>query len=128
LIGTQGSSAAIVRSGNHYSGVQEGRALVRYRNDLSYAEIALVADVPVGTVKTRVHHAKRALQKRFQGRVISVWQVIELMRSPLFGGGLFPTSAFFGALYPLLLMLGAPAHRDAEHHRHLPAAPHREPD
>jgi hypothetical protein len=39
--------------------------------------------------------------------VISVWQVIELMRSPLFGGGLFPTSTLFGALRPLLLVLGA---------------------
>jgi hypothetical protein len=39
--------------------------------------------------------------------VISIWQVIELMNSPLFGmGGLFPTSAFFGALYPLLIVLG----------------------
>ena len=40
--------------------------------------------------------------------VISIWQVIELMRSPLFGGmeGIFPTSAFFGALYPLLIVLG----------------------
>jgi hypothetical protein len=41
--------------------------------------------------------------------VISIWQMIELMRSPLFaaGGGLFPISAFFGALYPLLIVVGA---------------------
>ena len=39
--------------------------------------------------------------------VISIWQMVELMRSPLFGGGLFPTSAFFGALYPLLIVLGS---------------------
>jgi peptidoglycan biosynthesis protein MviN/MurJ (putative lipid II flippase) len=40
--------------------------------------------------------------------VISIWQMIELMRSPLFGAGdLFPVSAFFGALYPLLIVLGA---------------------
>ena len=40
--------------------------------------------------------------------VISIWQVIELMNSPLFNmGGMFPTSAFFGALYPLLIVLGA---------------------
>ena len=38
--------------------------------------------------------------------VISIWQVVEMMRSPLFGGGLFPTSAFFGALYPLLIVVG----------------------
>jgi len=39
--------------------------------------------------------------------VISIWQMIELMNSPLFGGGIFPASAFFGALYPLLMVLGA---------------------
>ena len=42
--------------------------------------------------------------------VISIWQVIELMRSPLFGGlmgDVFPVSAFFGALYPLLIVLGS---------------------
>jgi hypothetical protein len=39
--------------------------------------------------------------------VISIWQMVELMHSPLFGGGLFPTSAFFGALYPLLIVLGS---------------------
>jgi hypothetical protein len=40
--------------------------------------------------------------------VISIWQVIELMNSPLFSAmdGIFPTSAFFGALYPLLIVLG----------------------
>ena len=47
--------------------LQREALLLRYRDDLSYAEIALVAGVPVGTVKTRVHHAKRALRKRFQG-------------------------------------------------------------
>jgi len=42
--------------------------------------------------------------------VISIWQMVELMRSPLFGGlmgDIFPTSAFFGALYPLLIVLGS---------------------
>jgi hypothetical protein len=39
--------------------------------------------------------------------VISIWRVVDLMNSPLFGGaGLFPTSAFFGALSPLLMVLG----------------------
>jgi hypothetical protein len=39
--------------------------------------------------------------------VISIWQMIGLMRSPVFGGGgIFPISAFFGALYPLLIVLG----------------------
>jgi RNA polymerase sigma-70 factor (ECF subfamily) len=36
---------------------------LRYRDDLSYAEIALVAGCPIGTVRTRLHHAKRRLQE-----------------------------------------------------------------
>ena len=46
--------------------LQREALLLRFRDDLSYAEIALVVGAPVGTVKTRVHHAKRALQERFQ--------------------------------------------------------------
>jgi RNA polymerase sigma-70 factor (ECF subfamily) len=46
--------------------LQREALLLRYRDELSYAEIALVVGVPVGTVKTRVHHAKRTLQQRFQ--------------------------------------------------------------
>jgi RNA polymerase sigma-70 factor (ECF subfamily) len=33
--------------------------LLRYRDDMSYAEIALVAGCSVGTVRSRLHHAKR---------------------------------------------------------------------
>lgn len=36
--------------------------LLRFQDELSYAEIALVVGCPVGTVKTRIHHAKRKLQ------------------------------------------------------------------
>jgi RNA polymerase sigma-70 factor, ECF subfamily len=37
--------------------------LLRYRDDLSYAEIALVIGCPIGTVRTRLHHAKRRLHE-----------------------------------------------------------------
>ena len=37
--------------------------LLRYRDDMSYTEIALVVGCPVGTVRTRLHHAKRRLQE-----------------------------------------------------------------
>lgn len=37
--------------------------LLRYRDDLSYNEIALVVGCPIGTVRTRLHHAKRRLQE-----------------------------------------------------------------
>jgi RNA polymerase sigma-70 factor (ECF subfamily) len=35
--------------------------LLRFQDDLSYAEIAVIVGCPVGTVKTRIHHAKRKL-------------------------------------------------------------------
>jgi RNA polymerase sigma-70 factor (ECF subfamily) len=37
--------------------------LLRYQDDLSYAEIALVIGCPIGTVRTRLHHAKRRLHE-----------------------------------------------------------------
>ncbi|HET7024408.1 MAG TPA: RNA polymerase sigma factor, partial [Gemmatimonadales bacterium] len=36
--------------------------LLRYQNDLSYAEIALVAGCSIGTVKSRLHQAKARLR------------------------------------------------------------------
>jgi RNA polymerase sigma-70 factor (ECF subfamily) len=35
--------------------------LLRFRDDLSYAEIAMVVGCSVGTVRTRLHHAKKKL-------------------------------------------------------------------
>lgn len=37
--------------------------LLRFRDDLTYAEIALIVGCPVGTVKTRLHHARRKLRE-----------------------------------------------------------------
>jgi len=37
--------------------------LLRYRDDMSYTEIALVVGCPIGTVRTRLHHAKRRLHE-----------------------------------------------------------------
>jgi RNA polymerase sigma-70 factor (ECF subfamily) len=37
--------------------------LLRYRDDLPYAEIAIIVGCPIGTVRTRLHHAKRRLQE-----------------------------------------------------------------
>ena len=37
--------------------------LLRYREDLSYEEIALVVGCAVGTVRSRLHHARRRLQE-----------------------------------------------------------------
>jgi RNA polymerase sigma-70 factor (ECF subfamily) len=37
--------------------------LLRYRDDLTYEEIATVVGCPIGTVRTRLHHAKRRLRQ-----------------------------------------------------------------
>jgi RNA polymerase sigma-70 factor, ECF subfamily len=37
--------------------------LLRYRDEMSYNEIAMVVGCPIGTVRTRLHHAKRRLQE-----------------------------------------------------------------
>jgi RNA polymerase sigma-70 factor, ECF subfamily len=42
---------------------QREALLLRYRDDLSYAEIAIVVGCPIGTVRTRLHHAKRRLHE-----------------------------------------------------------------
>ena len=41
--------------------------VLRYQNDLSYADIALVTGCSVGTVRSRLHHAKRRLAELIKG-------------------------------------------------------------
>ena len=43
---------------------QREALLLRYRDDLTYEEIAVVVGCPIGTVRTRLHHAKRRLAQR----------------------------------------------------------------
>jgi RNA polymerase sigma-70 factor (ECF subfamily) len=40
--------------------------LLRYRDGMSYSEIAVVVGCPLGTVRTRLHHAKRQLHQRLK--------------------------------------------------------------
>lgn len=42
---------------------QREALLLRYRDELSYSEIALVVGCPIGTVRTRLYHAKRKMQE-----------------------------------------------------------------
>ena len=42
---------------------QREAMLLKYRDELSYGEIALVVGCPIGTVRTRLHHAKRRLHE-----------------------------------------------------------------
>jgi RNA polymerase sigma-70 factor (ECF subfamily) len=41
---------------------QREALLLRYRDDLSYAQIAVVVGCPIGTVRARLHYAKKRLQ------------------------------------------------------------------
>ncbi len=40
---------------------QREALILRFRDDLSYAQIAQITAVPIGTVRTRLHHAKKRL-------------------------------------------------------------------
>jgi RNA polymerase sigma-70 factor, ECF subfamily len=40
--------------------------LLRYRDDMSYAEIASIVGVPLGTVRTRLHHGRKRLQELYE--------------------------------------------------------------
>ena len=46
---------------------QREALLLRYQQNLSYAEIALITAVPIGTVRTRIHHGKRKLHDLLGG-------------------------------------------------------------
>lgn len=46
--------------------VQREVLLLRYQQELSYAEIALVVGCSIGTVRSRLHHAKRRVEERAQ--------------------------------------------------------------
>lgn len=65
-----GQEAAHVRfcldqlSGDHRAAVT-----LAFYDDLSYGEIATVAGVPEGTVKTRIFHAKKLLLRCLAGRI-----------------------------------------------------------
>ncbi len=45
------------------SGPQQAAIRLAFLEDLSYPEVAEVEAVPVGTIKTRIHHAKQALMR-----------------------------------------------------------------
>ena len=42
--------------------------LLRHQEDLSYEEIAQTLDVPLGTVKARIHRAREMLKNRLEGK------------------------------------------------------------
>ena len=42
--------------------------MLRHQQDLSYEEIAEVLELPLGTVKARIHRAREILKRRLEGR------------------------------------------------------------
>jgi len=57
-----GAAAALESALTQLSVLHREVLLLRYRDDMSYGEIALVLGVPIGTVRTRLHNAKKRLQ------------------------------------------------------------------
>lgn len=49
------------------------RAVVHlfYREEMSVEEIASILEIPAGTVKSRLHHAREALRRQLGGRAQS---------------------------------------------------------
>jgi RNA polymerase sigma-70 factor (ECF subfamily) len=40
--------------------------LLRYRDELSYQEMAQIIGCPIGTIRTRLHHAKKKFSEHLQ--------------------------------------------------------------
>jgi len=57
------ADAALDSAMSQLSPIHREVLLLRYRDDMSYGEIALVLGAQIGTVRTRLHHAKRRLQE-----------------------------------------------------------------
>jgi RNA polymerase sigma-70 factor (ECF subfamily) len=55
--------AAVLEALATLPAVQREVLVLRYQNDLSYAEVALVIGCSIGTVRSRLHHAKKRLQE-----------------------------------------------------------------
>ncbi len=47
---------------------QREALLLRYRDDMTYSEIAVIVGCPVGTVRTRLYHAKRKVRELLERR------------------------------------------------------------
>jgi RNA polymerase sigma-70 factor (ECF subfamily) len=63
-IGTERVAAAIAQLPEEYANV----ATLYFMEDFAYNEIAHVLDVPLGTVRSRIHRARKMLQK-------SLWEI-----------------------------------------------------
>ena len=61
------AGSAVASMLEHLAPAQREVLRLRYEEDLSYAEIALITGCAIGTVRSRLHHAKRHLQALLKG-------------------------------------------------------------
>lgn len=60
------SDAAVARAVGELSAAHREVVLLRFVDDMSLEQIAAAVDAPVGTVKSRLHHAISALRERLR--------------------------------------------------------------
>ena len=58
---------AVRRAINRLPRDQQAAVALFYGEDMSVAEVAVALDVPAGTVKTRLMHARRKLRSELEG-------------------------------------------------------------
>ena len=61
------SSKSMLDSLDRLPVAQREVLVLRYQHDMSYAQIALIAGCSIGTVRSRLHYAKRQLQELLRG-------------------------------------------------------------
>ena len=66
LLVRQEQEEGFLRRLDHIPAPQRSVLLLHFLEDFSIAEIAAIAGVPPGTVKSRLHHAKRALRRQME--------------------------------------------------------------
>ncbi|HUV95494.1 MAG TPA: RNA polymerase sigma factor [Anaerolineae bacterium] len=64
--GRMGEKAAVQQALSRLSDKQRGVVILRYYWEMSYAEIARVLDIPLGTVKSRLNLALKTLHKELE--------------------------------------------------------------
>lgn len=60
---------AITRAISRLSAAHQEVVVLRYWEEFSYAEIALLTGIPLGSVRSRLHHAKAHLKKLFENEI-----------------------------------------------------------
>ena len=65
-VAVAGAAAGLSRALNDLPAPHREVVLLRFVDDLSLEQIAAAADVPLGTVKSRLHHAIQSLRRRLR--------------------------------------------------------------